>query len=82
MAYTVAVEEVIDEHYQTRPPLTEDEGELKETINHFGTKAEHGTAIDLGGETAWLSCFRRTIRAGQVGNLVVRAPADAIISLF
>ena len=40
MACTVAVEEVIDEHYADQAAqLTEDEGELRETINRFRRRA-------------------------------------------
>ena len=69
MACTVAVEEVIDEHYADQAAqLTEDEGELKETINRFrDEELEHrDTAIDLGGETTpGYPVLRRTIRAGS-----------------
>ena len=69
MACTVAVEEVIDEHYADQAAqLTEDEGELKETINRFrDEELEHrDTAIDLGGETMpGYPVLRRTIRAGS-----------------
>ena len=69
MACTVAVEEVIDEHYADQAAqLTEDEGELKETINRFrDEELEHrDTAIDLGGETTpGYPILRRTIRAGS-----------------
>jgi ubiquinone biosynthesis monooxygenase Coq7 len=69
MACTVAVEEVIDEHYADQAAqLTEDEGELRETINRFrDEELEHrDTAIDLGGETTpGYPVLRRTIRAGS-----------------
>ena len=69
MACTVAVEEVIDEHYADQAAqLTEDEGELKETINRFrDEELEHrDTAIDLGGKTTpGYPVLRRTIRAGS-----------------
>ena len=69
MACTVAVEEVIDEHYADQAAqLTQDEGELKETINRFrDEELEHrDTAIDLGGETTpGYPILRRTIRAGS-----------------
>ena len=69
MACTVAVEEVIDEHYADQAAqLTEDEGELKETINRFrDEELEHrDTAIDHGGETTpGYPVLRRTIRAGS-----------------
>ena len=69
MACTVAVEEVIDEHYADQAAqLTEDEGELRETINRFrDEELEHrDTAIDLGGEaTPGYPILRRTIRAGS-----------------
>ena len=69
MACTVAVEEVIDEHYADQEAqLTEDEGELKETINRFrDEELEHrDTAIDLGGKTTpGYPVLRRTIRAGS-----------------
>ena len=69
MACTVAVEEVIDEHYADQAAqLTEDEGELRETINRFrDEELEHrDTAIDLGGETTpGYPILRRTIRAGS-----------------
>ena len=69
MACTVAVEEVIDEHYADQAAqLTDDEGELRETINRFRDEAlEHrDTAIDLGGETTpGYPVLRRTIRAGS-----------------
>jgi len=69
MACTVAVEEVIDEHYADQAAqLTEDEGELKETINRFrDEELEHrDAAIDLGGETTpGYPVLRRTIRAGS-----------------
>ena len=69
MACTVAVEEVIDEHYADQAAqLTEDEGELKETINRFrDEELEHrDTAIELGGETTpGYPVLRRTIRAGS-----------------
>ena len=69
MACTVAVEEVIDEHYADQAAqLTEDEGELRETINRFrDEELEHrDTAIDLGGETTpGYPVLRRTIRVGS-----------------
>ena len=69
MACTVAVEEVIDEHYADQAAqLTEDEGELRETINRFrDEELEHrDTAIDLGGETTrGYPVLRSTIRAGS-----------------
>ncbi len=69
MACTVAVEEVIDEHYADQAAqLSEDEGELKETINRFrDEELEHrDTAIDLGGKTTpGYPVLRRTIRAGS-----------------
>lgn len=69
MACTVAVEEVIDEHYADQAAqLTGDEGELRETINRFrDEELEHrDTAIDLGGETTpGYPVLRRTIRAGS-----------------
>ena len=69
MACTVAVEEVIDEHYADQAAqLKEDEGELRETINRFrDEELEHrDTAIDLGGETTpGYPVLRRTIRAGS-----------------
>ena len=69
MACTVAVEEVFDEHYADQAAqLTEDEGELRETINRFrDEELEHrDTAIDLGGETTpGYPVLRRTIRAGS-----------------
>ena len=69
MACTVAVEEVIDEHYADQAAqLTEDERELKETINRFrDEELEHrDTAIDLGGKTTpGYPVLRRTIRAGS-----------------
>ncbi len=69
MACTVAVEEVIDEHYaEQAAQLTEDEGELRETINRFrDEELEHkDTAIDLGGETTpGYPVLRSTIRAGS-----------------
>ena len=78
----MAVEEVIDEHYADQAAqLTEDEGELKETINRFrDEELEHrDTAIDLA-DNAWLSCFGRTIRAGSKLALYCRAPVNALIS--
>ena len=69
MACTVAVEEVIDEHYADQADqLTEDEGELRETINRFrDEELEHrDTAIDFGGETTpGYPVLRRTIRVGS-----------------
>ena len=69
MACTVAVEEVIDEHYADQvAQLTEDEKDLKETINRFREEElEHrDTAIDLGGETTpGYPVLRKTIRAGS-----------------
>ena len=69
MACTVAVEEVIDEHYADQAAqLTEDERELRETINRFrDEELEHrDTAIDLGGETTpGYPVLKRTIRAGS-----------------
>ena len=69
MACTVTVEEVIDEHYADQAAqLTEDEGELRETINRFrDEELEHrDKAIDLGGETTpGYPVLRRTIRAGS-----------------
>ncbi len=69
MACTVAVEEVIDEHYADQADqLTEDEGELRETINRFrDEELEHrDTAIDLGGETTpGYPVLRGTIRVGS-----------------
>jgi len=69
MACTVAVEEVIDEHYADQvAQLTEDEEDLKETIIRFREEElEHrDTAIDLGGETTpAYPVLRKTIRAGS-----------------
>ena len=69
MACTVAVEEVIDEHYADQAAqLTEDESELKEIIDRFrGEELEHrDTAIEFGGETALgYPVLRRAIRAGS-----------------
>ena len=69
MACTVAVEEVIDEHYADQAAqLTEDEGALRETINRFrDEELEHrDTAIDFGGETTpGYPFLRSTIRAGS-----------------
>ena len=69
MACTVAVEEVIDEHYANQADqLTEDEGELREMINRFRDEEleDRDTAIDLGGETTpGYPVLRRTIRAGS-----------------
>ena len=69
MACTVAVEEVIDEHYADQAAqLTEDESELKEIINRFrDEELEHrDTAIDLGGETTpGYPVLRGTIRVGS-----------------
>ncbi len=69
MACTVAVEEVIDEHYADQAAqLTEDESELKEIINRFrDEELEHrDTAIEFGGETTpGYPVLRRTIRAGS-----------------
>ena len=69
MACTVAVEEVIDEHYADQAAqLTEDESELKEIINRFrDEELEHrDTAIEFGGETALgYPVLRRAIRAGS-----------------
>ena len=69
MACTVAVEEVIDEHYADQADqLTEDEGELREMINRFrDEELEHrDTAIDFGGETTpGYPVLRRTIRVGS-----------------
>ena len=69
MACTVAVEEVIDEHYADQAAqLTEDESELKEIINRFrGEELEHrDTTIEFGGETALgYPVLRRAIRAGS-----------------
>ena len=69
MACTVAVEEVIDEHYADQAAqLTEDESELKEIIDRFrGEELEHrDTAIEFGGETTpGYPVLRRAIRAGS-----------------
>ena len=69
MACTVAVEEVIDEHYADQAAqLTEDESELKEIINRFrDEELEHrDTAIEFGGETTpGYPVLRRTIRVGS-----------------
>ena len=69
MACTVAVGEVIDEHYADQAAqLSVDEGKLRETINRLrDEELEHrDTAIDLGGETApGYPVLRRTIRAGS-----------------
>ena len=69
MACTVAVEEVIDEHYADQAAqLTEDESELKEIIDRFrGEELEHrDTAIEFGGETTLgYPVLRRVIRAGS-----------------
>ena len=76
MACTVAVEEVIDEHYADQvAQLTEDEKDLKETINRFREEElEHrDTAIDLEHETTpGYPVLRKTIRAGkETGHLVI-----------
>ena len=69
MACTVAVEEVIDEHYADQADqLTEDEGELRETINRFrDEELEHrDTAIEFGGETTpGYPVLRGRIRLGS-----------------
>ena len=69
MACTVAVEEVIDEHYAHQAAqLIEDESELKEIIDRFrGEELEHrDTAIEFGGETTLgYPVLRRAIRAGS-----------------
>ena len=69
MACTVAVEEVIDEHYADQAAqLTEDESQLKEIIDRFrGEELEHrDTAIEYGGETTLgYPVLRRAIRAGS-----------------
>lgn len=69
MACTIAVEEVIDEHYvKQAAQLGEDEGALKDTIETFrAEELEHrDTAVDHGGEEAvGYPLLRRAIQAGS-----------------
>jgi 3-demethoxyubiquinol 3-hydroxylase len=69
MACTIAVEEVIDEHYAHQAEqLGEDEAALRETIEEFrAEELEHrNTAIDHGGEEAiGYPVLRRLIQAGS-----------------
>ena len=69
MACTIAVEEVIDEHYADQAKqLGKEEKPLKDIINKFREEElEHrDTAIEAGGEnTPGYPVLRRTIRAGS-----------------
>ncbi|MDA0340782.1 MAG: demethoxyubiquinone hydroxylase family protein [Proteobacteria bacterium] len=69
MACTIAVEEVIDEHYARQSAqLGEDEAELRETIEEFRAEeqAHRDTAIAQGGEDApGYPALRRVIQAGS-----------------
>ena len=69
MACTIAVEEVIDEHYARQSAqLGEDEAELRETIEEFRAEeqAHRDTAIAHGGEDAsGYPVLRRFIQAGS-----------------
>jgi len=69
MACTIAVEEVIDEHYAKQAEqLGDDENALRETIERFrAEELEHrDTAIDHGGEeAAGYPVLRRLIQAGS-----------------
>src|SRR3546814_19527909 len=69
MACTIAVEEVIDDHYRRQAEaLGEDEAELKATIEEFrAEEAEHAEiGRDPGGEdTVGSPVMRAAIRAGS-----------------
>jgi ubiquinone biosynthesis monooxygenase Coq7 len=69
MACTIAVEEVIDEHYARQSAqLGEDEDKLRETIEEFRAEeqAHRDTAIARGGEDApGYPVLRRVIQAGS-----------------
>ena len=69
MACTVAVEEVIDEHYaEQSSALDNEEKDLRDTIDKFREEElEHrDTAIEHGGEEAiGYPVMRKAIRAGS-----------------
>lgn len=69
MACTIAVEEVIDDHYRRQSEtLGDDETELRETIEEFrAEEAEHrDIGVEHGGERAvGYPVMRRLIRAGS-----------------
>lgn len=68
MACTVAVEEVIDEHYAQQSEQLKDEPELKKIVDQFrAEELEHKqTALDAGAEqTVGYPVLRKVIQAGS-----------------